>query len=208
MQAAAIAYWLEHGGSKGDAMRAVGYSEAMALNPNRVFGSAGVRTLAEGTGAGEAAAIEAVKRNLEARRTNHATFPPYSPEKKLEYEQRTNELGEDHTEVVRGQQMTDADIRDYFTSINCEVYRIVHGEQMRHVYFYSHDSKAQLDAADKIFQLLGSYAPKKSEVKAQVGIFSLSDLRKKANEHGVTFIDEAGPVDPKIYDEPQHGTAS
>ncbi len=37
-QKSAIAMYLENGGSQGEAMRAVGYSEKTALNPSKVFG--------------------------------------------------------------------------------------------------------------------------------------------------------------------------
>ena len=85
--------------------------------------------------------------------------------------------------------MTDADIRDFLAGVNCTVYRIVHGEQARHVYYYGDDTKASLDAIEKFINLYGMYAPKKSEDKVNIAVqFSLTDLRKRMDSTGVDII--------------------
>jgi hypothetical protein len=100
LQTAAINYWLEHGGTKGNAMRAVGYSESMCINPQKVFGTVGAKEILEYMGADEQAAIAAVKRNLTAKKSMHLTFPSYNPEKALEHEEIMNRTGEDLTEQM------------------------------------------------------------------------------------------------------------
>ena len=68
--------------------------------------------------------------------------------------------------------------------------KIIHGDNAA-VYFWSDNSKAQLGAADMIFNLLGSYAPKKVEGKHdhRVGVFSMRELREKMKEKGVKVTD-------------------
>lgn len=57
----------------------------------------------------------------------------------------------------------------------------------------------QMQALDMSFKLLGSYAPKKSEVKAdhRVGIFSMADLRRKMKESGIEIIPRQRAPDQK-----------
>ena len=177
-------YVVANGGkTKGEAIREVGYSEAMAKTPSKVFDSQAVRELMTDMGIDEKPVLKVVNRNLNSRRLEHMTFPPYN-EDKGEVE------GEEITEEKRGEQLTDGAITEMLASVNCTVRKIVHGDNARHVYFWSDNSKAQLTAADMIFNLLGSYAPKKVEGKHAhlVGTFSMSDLRKKMKEKGIKII--------------------
>ena len=179
--------------SKAEVLREVGYSEAVATHPDRVFGNPAVRELLLGQGVDEKPAIQAVKRSLNARRVEHIAFPPFRVKADGTDENESDE-GDDGqgytTGEKRGEQLSDKEIIELLASVNCVVRRIVHGDMARHVYFWSDKDKAQLEAADMVFNLLGSYAPKKVEGKHEhkVGVFSMSDLRKKMKENGFEII--------------------
>lgn len=160
--------------SKREALTQVGFSESVADSPARVFESKAVLRYLKERGIDESLGIDAVKRNIVARQPGTMSFPLYK------------EKGEDEedevllTEDEIGQLMTNNDIRDFLTKNSCEVYRIITNKHARIAYFYTNDSKAQLTAADMLFNLIGSYAPKKTEGKFdhRVGVFSMSELRK------------------------------
>jgi len=63
----AVKILLEKGGNKGDALREAGFSEGIATQPSRVFGSPTVRALMKEMGVGEGDALATVKRNLGAK---------------------------------------------------------------------------------------------------------------------------------------------
>lgn len=175
--------------SKAEAIREAGYSESMATEPSRVFGSRAMVEMLKDKGVDENLGIEAVKRNVKAKIPTHFTFPSFrSPEEAKDVE--NGNVGDNF-----GEQMTDQQIREYLNGAGCIVTKIVHGEQARQVYGYTDNSKAQLAAANMIFNLLGSYAPKKVEGKHEhkVGVFSMSDLRKKMKEKGIKVTDSLPP---------------
>src|SRR4051812_41608401 len=93
------------------------------------------------------------------------TFPPYSAEKALKHQAEAAETLEDLSEEIRGEQLTDADIREMFEELGTPVRRIVHGDMVRHVYYWAENHMANLDAIDKIINLFGLYVPKRLETK-------------------------------------------
>lgn len=190
-QAKAIKHWLENGGSKGEALQAAGYSEAMALNPQKVFNSPAVQTLLDAAGINPVSVLQQLERKAYARKLEHMTFPPYSPEKAREHEVKADETLEDLSEQIRGEQLTDTDIREMFDELGMSVRRIVHGDMVRHVYYWAENHMANLDAIDKIINLFGLYAPKRLETKNAhtVGVWSMADLRKKMQENDVRIIE-------------------
>ena len=188
-------YIMANGGkSKAEVLREVGYGEGMVRTPSKVFGSPVVRKLLLGQGVDEKPAIQTVKRNLNARRLEHRTFPPLR-EKDIKADGDENS-GQDYmTDEKRGEQLSDREIIELLASTNCVVRKIVHGDMARQVYFWSDNSKAQLAAANMIFNLLGSYAPKQvaSKNEHKVGIFSMSDLRKKMKENSIKITNSLSP---------------
>lgn len=187
-QMLAVQYLGENGRNKGEALRKAGYSVAIQRQPHKVFDSVAVQGLLQDVMKPEHI-LGRLKRHVYARRAFHMTLPTYNPEKAVQREAEALETGEDVSEQTRGEQMTDADIRDFLAGVNCTVYRIVHGEQARHVYYYGDDSKASLDAIEKFINLYGMYAPKKVDMGGKVDVqFSLTDLRKRMDSTGVEII--------------------
>ena len=187
-QMLAVQYLGENGRNKGEALRKAGYSVAVQRQPHKVFDSVAVQGILENIIKPEHL-IGRLKRHVYARRAFHMTLPTFNPEKAVQREAEALETGEDMSEQTRGEQMTDADIRDFLAGVNCTVYRIVHGEQARHVYYYGDDTKASLDAIEKFINLYGMYAPKKTEDKVNIAVqFSLTDLRKRMDSTGVDII--------------------
>lgn len=179
-------YLGEKGGkTKGQAVLEAGFSETVIKTPSKVFDGKAVRELMTDMGLDEKPVLKVVNRNLNSRKLEHMTFPPYNEDK------GESEDGEEITEEKRGEQLTDNAIVEMLASVNCTVRKIIHGDNARHVYFWSDNSKAQLGAADMIFNLLGSYAPKKVEGKHdhRVGVFSMRELREKMKEKGVKVTD-------------------
>lgn len=179
--------------TKGEALRMAGYSEGVAISPPKVFESRAVIKLMEEMGVTDKLGMEILARNAKAKVPVHFTFPPFR-------EPNETKDGEDGNEGDKfGEQMTDAQIREYLEGAGCRVTRIVHGDLARHVYCYTLNNKAQLATADMIFNLTGSYAPKKVEGKHdhRVGIFSMKDLRQKMKEKGIKITD---PIESFIQD--------
>src|SRR4051794_23397908 len=107
-QMAAIQHWVANGGNKSDAVRAAGYSEAIAHQPGKVFNSPAVQRLLDAAGINPVSILQQLERKAYARKLEHMTFPPYSPEKAREHEVKADEALEDLSEQIRGEQLTDA----------------------------------------------------------------------------------------------------
>ena len=187
----AVEIFAENGGNKAMALREAGFSEVTAENPIRVFGSPTIQAVMREVGVGELDALKAIKRNVKKRMVGHLVFPLHEPERASEHETLQEETGADMSERIRGESMTDADIRAMFAETNIVVSRIVHGDTCRHVYFWTEDSKAQLTAADMMLNITGSYAPKQmiGKFDHRVGIYSMKALREKMRKEGVRVVD-------------------
>ena len=147
------------GYTKGDALRDAGFSKSVAETPGRVFNSPYLKRALDERGLTERPAVEVVQNTLKARKMERMVFPPYSKE-------------------TQGDQLTDKDIIILLEGANCVVINIVHRKQARHVYFWANDYKSQLAAANLLFDLMGSKAPRKREAKPLGKKFSLKEMRK------------------------------
>ena len=193
----AVQIWAESGGekSKGEALREAGYSDARANSPHKVFDSPNVAPYVAAIMAEAGIQITDVMRQLRrkvfSRRLDHQTFPTYNPQKAITDKVREEVEGLDLSEQIRGEQLTDEDIRNLLAEVGCTVRKIVHGEQARHVYYWTDNDKTQIAAIKQIVDIFGVEAPKKLDVKGNhtVGIFRLSDLRKKAQAEGVRIYE-------------------
>jgi hypothetical protein len=190
MQVKALEKLIEGGRTKGEALREVGYSEAVATQPGKVFGSPTLIALMDEIG-GSVSKVEMKTwmaliykeigmgedelgkkhKLLNATRLDHMLFPTGPKE-----------------DTDDPDELSDNGIRELLASVNCTVRRIIHGEQARHVYFWSADNKARKEALDMAYNLRGSYAPKKTQSNHLVGVFSMSDLRRKLKEHSINII--------------------
>lgn len=164
----AVQYLGENGGTKGDALRAVGYSEKVAENPQRVFNSPVVRDILASVGISEESTGRVLKRNINARRM------------KTEYISRTDKTDEELIAEFEEEGVRVVEILRY---VNESKKPIIAVRYWVPVYDVSNDA---LDMAHK---LLGAYAPTKSDNRHLVGVFSLSKLRKNMIEKGYSVID-------------------
>lgn len=90
---------------------------------------------------------------------DHMTFPPFNMGKgKKDKDAENPGLKE------KGEQLTDEEIIDLLATVNCKVQRIVHGDLVRHVYFWVADNTTQDKALDKIYKLKGEYAAEKKDI--------------------------------------------
>lgn len=198
----AIQTWLEKGGSKADALRKAGFSDSVVDKPSKVFNTEYAMGVLERAGVDLDGALKQLNRKVTSRKLEHLTFPPFNEEK---HDKSINgDISDDlvgdlndtdsgvfeNTGKKHGEQLTDDQIREMLLEVNCVVRKIVHGDNARHVYFWSDNDKAQLEAIEKIINLHGLYAPKKTEQKnTNVFQFSMSGLRKKAIDSGNDIIE-------------------
>lgn len=73
----AVEIYAENGGNKGDALREAGYSEEVATNPHKVFGTPTVQAIMAKIGLGESHAITAIKRAVDATSAKGAPLYHY-----------------------------------------------------------------------------------------------------------------------------------
>ncbi|OGG65130.1 hypothetical protein A2Z56_02465 [Candidatus Kaiserbacteria bacterium RIFCSPHIGHO2_12_45_16] len=179
----------ENGGNKRKAALDAGYSQKMADNPKRIFGSEGVQELMASIGVTPQSVLKVIERHTKARKPVHMVFPTYDPEKALEWQKQSEIDLVDRSLKIRKSQMTDEDLRLFIEGNNGVVFRITHSETARHVYYWHDDAKAQLKAAEMFKDMLGLDAPKKVDLKGQVNhTFSLSGLRQNMERNGYEII--------------------
>lgn len=147
-----------------DIMIELGYSETQANQPGQITKTDNFRELLRSK-LPDDLLFNTHEGLIKSNRLDHMTFPLFSENPK----EKANK-GEDH-----GQALTDNDIRELLKETGCTVRRIVHGEQARHVYFWSPDNRARKDALDMAYKLKGSYAPEKGIV-VDVGLSEYLDM--------------------------------
>lgn len=170
-QETAMKIAVENGGNVSKAMREAGYSPKTAKNPKKLTESEAWKKIM--TKALSDKELAKKHQELLASTTlSHMTFPPFRLKEEVEEDDSDDEdLDDDEKDEVFnkgekfGEQLTDDDIRSLLASTNCTVRRIVHGENARHVYFWSADNRARKDALDMAYKLKGKYAAEKTEVK-------------------------------------------
>lgn len=118
---------------------------------------------------------------LKSSKLEHMVFPPFRLKEEIEEEddmdddsdeEQVNE-GEDF-----GEQLTDDDIRDMLSGVNCTVRKIVHGDMARHVYFFAADNKARKDGLDMAYELKNKYPTKSPSTVVPIQ-FNIGDFRNK-----------------------------
>lgn len=156
-QIKAIQIMAENGGNGSQAMIAAGFSPATAKTPSKLTSSKAFQELANEF-LPDDLLLGRHQRLLNAHRLDHMVFPlgPKTrdlkkPAKKLTAAQQILQEQEDklHTSL------TDKEIIKMLADLGCSVRRIVHGEQGRHVYFWSPDNKAQHAAIDLGYRVRG-----------------------------------------------------
>lgn len=159
----------ENGGNKGEAILDAGYSKVTSETPTKVIESKGFQQLVNER-LSDDKLTNTHEALLQSTRLEHMTFPPFNEEKK------DNE--------GKGEQLTDKDIKEMLASVNCTVRKIVHGDLVRHVYFWSPDNRARKDGLDMAYKLKGDYAPEKRvNLNAYIDIKENKKASKLAEEY-------------------------
>lgn len=134
---------VENGGNMSKAIRETGlYSDNQALHPEKIANSLTWAEVVEEE-LGDDLLMEKHKELLNSTRIDHMVFP-LGPKKDADKKE-----GQDI--------LSDEEIVEILAEVNCKVRRIVHGEQSRHVYFWSYDNKAKKEALDMAYKLKGRY---------------------------------------------------
>lgn len=182
---AVVALGANGGKSQASALREAGYSEKVARNPDRVFKSSTVLAALRIVGKDEDWIALQHVRALNATYPSHMVFPPFrSPEERKDGQD--GNAGDQH-----GEQMTDANIREFLKGADCLVHKIVHGDMRRQVYFYAPDNAAQIRVLNMLNKIYGAYAPTQIAGKHAVEVFSLAELHRKARERKASMVAEA-----------------
>ena len=171
---------LENGGVVSTAMLESDYSPAMAKNPQKLTTSKGWLELVEHH-LGDSVLAEKHAELLNSSHLDHMNFPtgPKNEQEKEEYiakaRQKADEAGKEYEET---EYLSDDEIKQMLSEVNCKVRRIVHRETARDVYFWSADNKSRKDALDMAYKLKGNYAPDKHiNINTNVSI----EHRERAN---------------------------
>lgn len=153
--------------TKGNALRLAGYSEEMARTPARVFENPKVQRALEKYGLGEKHIYDVVHQSITAKKLGTMTVSGDASPNQIK--EALENLG---LIVWHMHQKTDEE----GNVIGTEVQYAEPDKQTRHL------------GADMLSKLVGAYAPTKTEGKHTVGVFSLSDLRRKAQEGGLDIV--------------------
>lgn len=149
----------------GEVLRESGYSDNVADNPKIVTESKGWNELMNEYLSDEDLA-KAHKELLSATKIEHMTFPlgpkdDCDPNFSGANPKKEKDEADDFHERTT---LTDQEIKEMLSSVNCQVRRIVHGETARHVYFWAKDNNALKSGLDLAYKLKGKYAPDKSDI--------------------------------------------
>lgn len=104
--------------------------------------------------------VQKHKELLNSTRVEHMVFPlgPKTNSEKEDYLNKEREKATKKGELYGDVDfLSDEDIKELLSEVNCTVRRIVHGETARHVYFWSADNMARDKALDKVYKLKGAY---------------------------------------------------
>jgi hypothetical protein len=139
------------------------YADSMVAHPEKITRSKGWQYLLH-THLSDKLLSETHHDLLKSTTLDHMVFPigvKTNDEKKNYYLKREQEAKKKGEEYKHIEILSDEDINELLLSVNCTVKKIIHGEQARHVYFWSADNRARKDGLDMAYKLKGKYAPEK-----------------------------------------------
>lgn len=161
----------ENGGNLGKAILDAGYSKSYAKTPSKIVESKTFLEVLEESMPDDEL-TQKHRELLNSTRVDHMTFP-LGPKKNAEKKE-----GEDV--------LSDEEIKEMLEEVNCRVRRIVHGEQARHVYFWSSDNRAKKDALEMAYKLKGRYT---DETKPPQGTVNYNIIFSGPVQEKVKVID-------------------
>jgi hypothetical protein len=178
-QVEAVRILVETGSTKADAIRGAGYSEAYARQPHKVFNSAGVKAILDDAGVEIVPIIQELKSMVfRSGKIDYMVFPAF-------IDGSNRNPFEDEEPEDEGEQLTDEEIRQMIHEAGGMVKQIKHTKSQRHVWFFIADNKAKLEAIEKLINLHGIYAPKRTDMKVSVGVFtSFRERMEKRRKEG------------------------
>lgn len=142
---------MENHGSVSAAMREAGYKPATAKNPKNLTESdVWKRMITQYLP--DKDLLSNHKKLLNSHHMEHMVFPLGPAEESddgMDEEDMPAYEKQEHTSL------TDKEITEMLAEVNCVVRRIVHGQTMRHVYFWSPDNKARKDGLDLAYKIKG-----------------------------------------------------
>lgn len=165
------------------AMREAGFSKATAKNPQVLTSTANWKRILEKELSDDLLA-EVHVGLMSSQTLGHMVFP-LGPKGKddndLSGANPDNNTTPEEDKNLKAERttLTDKEIKEMLAEVNCKVKRIVHGENARHVYFWSPDNNARRSALDLAYKLKGKYAPEKHlVVTADVDEATRSKIRR------------------------------
>lgn len=120
----------------GKLMKQVGYSNAQAKNPHQIIKSKGFQELLDEMLPDEKL-TEVHKKLLNAHDIGHMVFPL---------------------------NMSDQEIKDLLSSVNCLAKKFMHSETQTHVWYWSPNTKAQKDAVELAYKIKNKFPAEKHQV--------------------------------------------
>lgn len=138
-QEKAIRNVVENRGNVSKAMKEAGYSPKTAKNPKNLTQSKAWEELMDKFLSDEDLA-KAHKELLNATHIEHMVFPVA---------------------------ITDEEITELLSSVNCKPRKFQHGDTANHVWFWAKDNNALKNGLDLAYKLKGKYAPEKGELKIE-----------------------------------------
>lgn len=136
-------------------LKEAGYSQNMADNPQMVTQTKTWASLMDEY-IGDDLVAQAHQSLLMSRKLDHMVFPLEKVEDNIPEE---GDIPEDVEAKMKSKRitdnLTDEDIIEMLEEVNCKVRRIVHGDQARHVYFWSPDNTAKAKAIELAYKARG-----------------------------------------------------
>lgn len=176
----------------GEILKESGYADTIVENPQIITTSKGFRELME-EALPDSLLTQKHKELLNSTHLDHMTFPlgPKTNDDKNNYiSQKVAEALKAGKVYNEKDLLSDEEIKELLSSVNCVVRRVVHGETARHVYFWGKDNKAIKDALDMAFKLKGAYAPIKSDLTSGGEKLPSTDLDALAAAMAATLKDK------------------
>lgn len=146
----ALAAVVVNGGNWYRALKEAGFSEAYSRHPEKIKKTANFKELADKF-LPDFKILATHSRQLNAHRLDHMVFPlgPNTTQEDMDDEMDEKTIVANSESV----DLTDEEIIQMLAEVNCTVRKIIHGEQARHVYFWSDDNKSQLAATELAYKI-------------------------------------------------------
>jgi hypothetical protein len=177
-----------NGGSKADALRVAGFSEAVARNPNKVFDSEGVQLMMREKGLSPELVANRLKRRMDYKRVHSVEYPLHVDD--VPIDPKTDKPKWETSSLTDGQ------LIEIMESGQSKVLNIEYRNEKRVIWLQSPNVAVETDTINKLIAIYGMEAPRKIEGKMEnTHNFSLTDLRRKAEEVNYEVLNPTKIID-------------